>query len=177
MACKGSDATLAEGQWHLASYGPSTDAPLLGIGSRDPSAIEVTAPAPAVRLGPELPLQLHQAPDPGAIGAEVRLDVGGQPADGGQVDAEQLRAPLQRRRDRPAQVRVVPGPHRIRLSNTSSRVDQQRCVVRQGRSAPGWAALGPQFSGTWDNRGQQETANAEVSGRSERLTWAAKPLE
>jgi hypothetical protein len=54
--------------------------------------------------------QLHQAPDPGAVGADVRLDLGGQLADGGQVDAEQLRAPLQRRRDRPAQVRVVPGP-------------------------------------------------------------------
>jgi hypothetical protein len=62
----------------------------------------------AVCLGPELPLKLHQAPDPGAVGADVRLDLGGQLADGRQVDAEQLRAPLQRRRDRPAQVLVVP---------------------------------------------------------------------
>jgi hypothetical protein len=53
-------------------------------------------------LGPELPLQLHEASDPGAIGADVRLDVGGQLADGGQVDAQQLRTPLKRRRDRPA---------------------------------------------------------------------------
>ena len=66
--------------------------------------VEVAAPSPAVGLGPELPFKLHQAPDPGAVGADVRLDLGGQLADGGEVDAEQLRAPLQRRRDRPARV-------------------------------------------------------------------------
>ena len=33
----------------------------------------------------------------------------------GRVDAEQLRAPLQRCRDRPAQVWVVPSPHPNRL--------------------------------------------------------------
>jgi hypothetical protein len=57
-------------------------------------AVDVTAPAPAIGLGPELPFQLHEAPDPGAVGAGVGLDIGGQLADGGQVDAEQLRAPL-----------------------------------------------------------------------------------
>jgi hypothetical protein len=51
-----------------------------------------------------LAFQLHQAPDPGAVGAEVRLDVGGRLTNSGQVEAEQLRAPLQRRRDRPAQI-------------------------------------------------------------------------
>jgi hypothetical protein len=40
--------------------------------------------------------------------------------DGGQVDVEQLRAPLQRRRDRPAQVCVMLGPHRGSLPNTRS---------------------------------------------------------
>jgi hypothetical protein len=75
-----------------------------------PSAVEVAAPALAVRVRPEPPLKLHQAPNLGAVGAHVRLDRGGQLADGGQVDAEQLRAPLQRCRDRPAEVRVVPGP-------------------------------------------------------------------
>jgi hypothetical protein len=83
----------------------------------------------------------------------------GQLAHGGQVDAEQLGASLQRRRDRPAQVRVVPGPHRTSASNTSSRVDRERCVVRRGRSEPGWAVLGPQLGGTWgtprDSRRQQ----------------------
>jgi hypothetical protein len=74
----------------------------LCIGGRGPSAVEVAAPAPAVGLGPELPLKLHETPDPSAVGADVRLDLGGQQADGGQVDAELLRAPLQRRRDRPA---------------------------------------------------------------------------
>jgi hypothetical protein len=83
----------------------------LAIGSRDPSAVEVTAPTPAVRLGPELALELHEAPDPGAVGADVRLNLGGQLTDDGEVDAEQLRAPLQRRRDRPTQIRIVPSPH------------------------------------------------------------------
>jgi hypothetical protein len=52
------------------------------------STVKVAAPAAAIHLGPELALQLHQAPDLGAVGADVGLDVGGQLADGGQVDAE-----------------------------------------------------------------------------------------
>src|SRR5215207_867730 len=89
-----------------------------GIGGWRLSAVEVAAAAPEVGLGPELAFKLHEAPDLGAVGAEVRLHRGGQLADGGQVDAEQLAASLQRRRDRPAQVQVVPGPHRTSLSNT-----------------------------------------------------------
>jgi hypothetical protein len=65
-----------------------------GIGGRRLSAVQVAAPAPAVGLGPELAFQLHEAPDADAVGAEVRLDRGGQLADGGQVDAEQLGASL-----------------------------------------------------------------------------------
>jgi hypothetical protein len=57
--------------------GPTLLVAALAIGSRDPSAVEITAPTPAVRLGPELPLKLHQAPDPGAVGADVRLNLGG----------------------------------------------------------------------------------------------------
>jgi hypothetical protein len=72
------------------------------------STVEVAASPPAVRLGSEQAFQLHQAPDPGVVGAEVGLDIRGRLADGGQVDAEQLRAPFQRRRDRPANVQVVP---------------------------------------------------------------------
>jgi hypothetical protein len=87
------------------------------IGGWSLPAVQVTAATPAIGLGPELPLKLHQTPDPGAIGADVRLNLGGKLTDGGQVDAQQLRAALQRRRDRPAQVRVVPSPHRSRLSN------------------------------------------------------------
>jgi hypothetical protein len=68
------------------------------------SAVEEAASPPAVHLRSELPLQLHEAPDPGAVSTDVGLDVGRRLLDGGQVDAEQLRAPLQRRRDRPAQV-------------------------------------------------------------------------
>jgi hypothetical protein len=84
------------------------------------TAVDVAATAPAVRLRPELPLKLHQAPDPGAIGADVWLELGGQLADGSQVNAEQLCAPLQWRRDRPAQVRVLPSPHPDSLANKCS---------------------------------------------------------
>jgi len=59
-----------------------------GIGVRSLSAVEVAAAAPAVRLGPQLPLKLHDAPDLGAVDAEVWLNRGGQLADGSQVDAE-----------------------------------------------------------------------------------------
>jgi hypothetical protein len=41
------------------------------------SAVEVPASPPAVRRRSEQAFQLHQAPDPGAVGAEVGLDVGG----------------------------------------------------------------------------------------------------
>jgi hypothetical protein len=75
------------------------------------STVEVAAAAPAVHLWAQLTLQLRQAPDPGAVGAEVGLDLGGELADGGQLGSEQLGASLQRRCDRPAQVRIVPGPH------------------------------------------------------------------
>src|SRR5215211_313353 len=88
-----------------------------------PSAVEEAASPLDVHLRPELPLQLHQAPDPGAVSADVGLDVGGRLLDGGQVDAEQLRAALQRRRDRPVPIWLVPSPHR-RLSNTCSRANR-----------------------------------------------------
>ncbi len=47
------------------------------------------------RLGAELALKLREAPDLGAVHADVGLDLGGGLADGGQVDAEQLRAPVE----------------------------------------------------------------------------------
>jgi hypothetical protein len=58
----------------------------LFVGALGLTTVDVAATAPAVRLRPELPLKLHQAPDPGAVGADVRLELGGQLADGGQVD-------------------------------------------------------------------------------------------
>ena len=74
---------------------------------------------------------------------------------GGQVDAEQLRAPLQRRRDRPAQVQVVPGPHRTSISNTSSRVERERCVARKAAQSLG----GPRWGrNSAESGGQQRTA-------------------
>jgi hypothetical protein len=57
-----------------------------------------------------LPLKLHKAPDLGAVSADVGLDVGGHLVDGGQVDAEQLRALLKRRRDRPAEIGIARFP-------------------------------------------------------------------
>jgi hypothetical protein len=59
------------------------------------STVEVAAAPPAIRLGPELAFQLRQAPDPGPVGADIRLNVGGRLVEGGQVDIEQLRAALQ----------------------------------------------------------------------------------
>jgi hypothetical protein len=103
-------------------------------GGRDPGrgrcvAVGATAfddgrgnrPPPAVGLWPELAVKLHQAPDPSVVRADVRLDVGGRLFEGHQVDAEQLRALFKQRRDRPAQVRVVLGPHPSMVSNTCSR--------------------------------------------------------
>jgi hypothetical protein len=52
-----------------------------------PSPVEVTAPARAVGLRPELAFQLHQAPDLGAVRATIGLDAFGEFVDGGQVDA------------------------------------------------------------------------------------------
>jgi hypothetical protein len=87
---------------------------LLGIGGLSSPAVDVASPPSAVCVGPQLPLKLHQAPDLGAVRSDVRLDASGQLAHGGQVDAEQLRAPLQRRRYWSVN-RVVPGPHRGRV--------------------------------------------------------------
>jgi hypothetical protein len=135
----------------------------LPIGGRMPSTVEVAASPPPEPFGPQLPLQLHQAPHLGAVSADIWLDVDGHLADGGQVNAEQLCAPLQWRRDRPAQVRVVPGPHRNRVSNTSSRANRERCLVRRwGRSPPEWAGAATRRS-LGDSKGQQETINVEVS--------------
>ena len=128
----------------------------LWVGGWSLSAVEVATPAPAIGLGPELALQLHEAPDPGAVGADIRLNVGRQLAEGGQVNAEQLRAPLQRRRDRPAQVWVVPGPHRARISNISSGVDRERYVVRRWAvTACAGRAGAATRRNLGDNRGQQ----------------------
>jgi hypothetical protein len=57
---------------------------------------------------------------PGAVGAQVGLDIRGRLLDGGQIDAEQLRAPRQRRRDRPARSGSCQVPTRP-VSNTSSK--------------------------------------------------------
>jgi hypothetical protein len=84
-----------------------------GSSRADAAAADVAAAHPPERLGPELAFELHEAPDLRAVHPDVGLDPGGGPADGGQVDAEQGRAPLQRGRDRPVEGGVVgfPGSH------------------------------------------------------------------
>jgi hypothetical protein len=73
--------------------------------------VDIAASPSAERLGAQLPLKLHEAPGLGVVRADVGLDVGSHVANAGQVDAEQLRALVQRRRDGPARVGVVPSPH------------------------------------------------------------------
>ena len=122
-------------------------------------------------LGPELALELHKAPDAGAVGAEVWLDLGGQLTDGDQVDAEQLRALLQWRCDGPAQVRVVPGSHRTRVPNISSRPNRESCLLQQWRSTSLWGAAEPRTGGTW---GQRRTAGDNES-RGQRPVLSRSP--
>jgi hypothetical protein len=143
----------------------------LSIGAQDPSTVDVAAPASAVRLGPQLPLELHQAPNLGAIYADVRLNRGGHLADGGQIGAEQLRASLQRRRDRPSQVRVMPGPHRTRVSNTSSGANRERCVVRRAAHSLGGPCWGRNSA---EPGGQQRTA-ADNKRRGQRAFRSDSP--
>jgi len=134
------------------------------------SAVEVASAPPAVRLGPELALQLRQAPDLGPVGAEAGLNVGGRLANRGQVDGEQLRAPLQRRRDRPAHVRVMPGPHRDSLSNAFEG-GSGNPAYRDSRCQPAWSRWGtlgailPAFCPTALHRAAQPriTLNAQVT--------------
>ena len=102
------------------------------------SVVGVAAAASAVGRGSELPLKLHEAPDPGAVGAEVRLDLCGQRADGGQLDTEQLGASLQRRRDRPAQVRVVAGSTDSVIEQTSMSDNGTSLVLVDSR----WSTAG-----------------------------------
>jgi hypothetical protein len=59
-----------------------------------PSTVEVATPSPAVGLGPELSLELHQAPDSSAVSTDVGFDLGRGLVEAGQVDAEQFGAPL-----------------------------------------------------------------------------------
>jgi hypothetical protein len=147
------------------------------MGGRSLAPVEVPARSRRYASGPELAVELHQAPDLGAVRADVGRDVVGRLLDGGEVDAEQLGALLQRRRDRPAQGRVVPGPHRTkgiehRFESGSGRL--------RSPTGPLTAWVGRAGAATGRNLGdsrQQGITNLEVSGRSQRLAWGAKPLD
>jgi hypothetical protein len=142
----------------------------LCVSGPNSSTVEVAASPSPVCLWPKLAFQLHQAPDPGSISADVGLDVGGRLVDGGQVDAEQLRAPLQRRRDRPAQIRVVPSPHQSSLSNTCSRSNRE-CYL-----APTDGPLGRIGAQSTGGHGWLRPSRSRLVGRSSpsglrRLLW------
>jgi hypothetical protein len=134
---------------------------LAGLPPRS-SAVEEAASPAAVRLWSELVLQLHQAPDPCAVGTEVGLDVGGRHLNGGQVDAKQLRAPLQRRRDRPAQVRVAPSPHRGRLSNWCSGRNRECYRLRPDGTA--------EHTGDWSRLWSQRSSLARRAADGQQPT-------
>jgi hypothetical protein len=143
-------ARLGWGQRHLGL--------LDQFGGPNSSMVEVAAAPPAVRLRPELAFQLHQAPDPDAVGAEAGLHVGARLLDGGQVDAEQLRALLQRRRDRPAQVRVVPSPTETGEGRGQRRLSAQSLDGMQGVSGLGLGRIHDQL-GTDRSREEARRAN------------------
>jgi hypothetical protein len=63
------------------------DAQLYVLLSRS-STVEVATSPAAVHLWAEQPLELHQAPDSGAVGADVGLDLGGCFVETDQVHAE-----------------------------------------------------------------------------------------
>jgi hypothetical protein len=73
-------AGVAEGVGHRGSWNcrSSWSGRCLAVcATARSSTVEVAAAPPPVRLGPELAFQLHQTLDPGAVGAEVGLDVRG----------------------------------------------------------------------------------------------------
>jgi hypothetical protein len=76
----------------------------------DPATGDVATPDPPIGLEAELALELHETPDLGSVDPYTGLDVGGRLTDGGQVDVEELGAPLQRRGDRPSIGRVIRFP-------------------------------------------------------------------
>jgi hypothetical protein len=81
---------VQHGQWcqrRTSSGRPHHRSP--GMGSSGPlaSAGDVATADPPVGVGPQLPLELHQAPDLGAVDPQVGLDVVGRLLDCVEVDA------------------------------------------------------------------------------------------
>jgi hypothetical protein len=67
----------------MSAWWPDRSSQVLLVGATGRSStVEVAASPPAVRLGRKQAFQLHQAPDPDAVGAEVGLDIRGHLADG-----------------------------------------------------------------------------------------------
>jgi hypothetical protein len=127
------------------------------------STVEVAASPRAVRLGLEVAFQLHQTPDPGAIGTELGLDVGGRLTDGGQVDAEQLCAPLQRRCDRPAHVRSCQVPTTRRRRSACRGGGRLQVVAACATSTPGSALPGPSVLHVWPGSRLRQPGNIRTN--------------
>jgi hypothetical protein len=71
---------------------PAASVTAPGSGNPWTSPGDVAATDATVGVRPQLPLELHQAPDLSAVDPNIRLEVGGRRLDGVQVDTEQLRA-------------------------------------------------------------------------------------
>jgi hypothetical protein len=79
-------------------------------GGRWASAGEVAAADPAVGVRAEVPLELHQAPDPGPVDPQIGLDVDGRLLEDDQIYTKQLGTASQGSSDRASQGRVVRFP-------------------------------------------------------------------
>ena len=53
-----------------------------GVRGSDPATGDIATSDPAVGLGAELTLELHEAPDLGPVGPDIGLDVSGRLTDG-----------------------------------------------------------------------------------------------
>jgi hypothetical protein len=142
------------------------------------STVEVAAPAPAVHLWAELALELHQAPDPDAVGADVGLDVWRPPPGSG--PGRRRAAP----RTAPAAPRSAdPGPGRAR-SPPSQAIEhkfERGSGTLRSPTEPLTAGVGRAGAATrrtlGDSSGQQGITNLEVSGSSQHSTWGGKLLD
>jgi hypothetical protein len=111
----------------------------LCVGSRSTSKVDVATPPPPERPRAQLPLELHDAPDPGAVRADAGFDVGSHLVCWWLVDAELLRTLLKRCRDRPATFRVVsfPDPHVRRVVEHTFTHEDPTATERPRRTTGG----------------------------------------
>jgi hypothetical protein len=78
----------------------------LGAGGSWPPTGEVATAALTVGVRMKVPLEVHEAPDLGAVHPQVGLHVGRRLVHGGKLNTQELGAPLQRGSHRPAEGRA-----------------------------------------------------------------------